>query len=67
MACFWDTTHVKITCGPYNKSFNLRENESFFIDRTIRLSTMMLSGIIVVEVQTQLRQTLVCLDTCPQR
>ncbi|KAF2248116.1 hypothetical protein BU26DRAFT_565530 [Trematosphaeria pertusa] len=53
------------TRGPYNKLFRRRGDEGFSIDCTIELSTMMLSGIIVVEVQTQLGPALVCLNVRP--
>jgi hypothetical protein len=53
------------TRGPYNKVFSRRADDGFSIDRMIELGTMMLTGIIVDEVLTQLGPALVCLDVRP--
>ncbi|EGO57268.1 hypothetical protein NEUTE1DRAFT_80771 [Neurospora tetrasperma FGSC 2508] len=51
-----------ITRGPFNAVFRRRENEGFSIDRPISMWTMLLSGLIMIEVESVGGKGLVCLD-----
>ncbi|KAH8900594.1 hypothetical protein GQ53DRAFT_815462 [Thozetella sp. PMI_491] len=60
-----ENSTVLQTKGPYNKLFQRRGDWGFSVDCMIELGTMMLSGIVVLEVQTQVGPALVCLDARP--
>ncbi|KAF2802277.1 uncharacterized protein BDZ99DRAFT_455036 [Mytilinidion resinicola] len=51
------------TRGPYNKVFLQRDsNDGFSIDRSLHMTTLLLSGLIMLKVVTPRGQALVCLD-----
>ncbi|KAK3494181.1 uncharacterized protein B0T23DRAFT_334842 [Neurospora hispaniola] len=50
------------TRGPFNAVFRRRKGEGFSIDRPISMWTMLLSGLIMIEVESVGGKALVCLD-----
>lgn len=50
------------TRGPFNAVFRKQSNDGFSIDRPISMWTMLLSGLIMVEVESIGGRSLVCLD-----
>ncbi|EAA29862.1 hypothetical protein GE21DRAFT_3848 [Neurospora crassa] len=50
------------TRGPFNAVFRRRKGEGFSIDRPISMWTMLLSGLIMIEVESVGGKSLVCLD-----
>ncbi|KAM5342126.1 hypothetical protein ACJ41O_015157 [Fusarium nematophilum] len=50
------------TRGPYNTVFNRRSEDGFSIDRPLSTWTMLLSGLIMIEVESPRGRGLVCLD-----
>ncbi|KAL7919120.1 hypothetical protein ACQKWADRAFT_330060 [Trichoderma austrokoningii] len=50
------------TRGPYNTVFNRKSDDGFSIDRPLKIWTMFLSGLIMVEVETSRGAAVVCLD-----
>jgi hypothetical protein len=56
-----DTSILK-TRGPYNCPFLRKSEDGFSIDKPLSMWTMLLSGLIMVQVQTPRGPALVCLD-----
>ncbi|KAF4945604.1 hypothetical protein FGADI_11785 [Fusarium gaditjirri] len=50
------------TRGPYNTVFNRKSEDGFSIDRPLSIWTMLLSGLIMIEVESTRGRSLVCLD-----
>lgn len=50
------------TRGPYNTVFNRKSEDGFSIDRPLSTWTMLLSGLIMIEVESTRGRGLVCLD-----
>ncbi|KAI8685112.1 hypothetical protein NCS57_00179400 [Fusarium keratoplasticum] len=57
-----ESISVLQTRGPYNTVFNRKSEDSFSIDRPLSTWTMLLSGLIMIEVDTVRGRGLVCLD-----
>jgi hypothetical protein len=57
-----ESTTILTTRGPFNCPFQRRSKDGFSIDRPISMWTMLLSGLIMLQVQTPQGGALVCLD-----
>jgi hypothetical protein len=55
-------TSILDTKGPFNAAFSRRYDTGFSIDRPLTMWTMLLSGLIMVKVDTDQGPALVCLD-----
>ncbi|KAL2675637.1 hypothetical protein Neosp_011827 [[Neocosmospora] mangrovei] len=57
-----ESISVLQTRGPYNTVFNRQSEDGFSIDRPLSTWTMLLSGLIMIEVESTNGRALVCLD-----
>ncbi|EEU48962.1 uncharacterized protein NECHADRAFT_75649 [Fusarium vanettenii 77-13-4] len=57
-----ESISVLQTRGPYNTVFNRKSEDGFSIDRPLSTWTMLLSGLIMIEVESTHGRALVCLD-----
>ncbi|KAK4104188.1 hypothetical protein N658DRAFT_246551 [Parathielavia hyrcaniae] len=50
------------TRGPFHVAFRRKEDDGFSIDEPLTMWTMLLSGLIMIEVESTLGRSLICLD-----